>query len=65
MIRIIRKQDSKMIRIIRKQDSKMICQNCGTEFTYESEDLTEKQMGMNEWERFVRCPVCFTVIRVK
>lgn len=48
-----------MITVIKHGKRKfMYCNICNCEFTYEKEDITSMQSGINEWEYYVKCPDC-------
>jgi len=34
------------------------CECCGSKLLYEREDVKTDQIGMNEWEKYIKCPAC-------
>lgn len=48
-----------MIKIIKHGNKRTVeCKECGCVFTYEKEDVTTEQTGMNEYTSYVMCPDC-------
>ena len=48
-----------MIKILKHGDKRTIeCKECGCIFSYEKEDVTTEQIGMNEHMSYVQCPDC-------
>lgn len=48
-----------MIRVLKHGEKRTIeCKECGCVFTYEKEDVTTEQTGMNEYMSYVACPDC-------
>lgn len=41
------------------------CSNCESKLQYEKEDVKIMQTGMNEWQKYIKCPVCEKEIYVK
>ncbi len=34
------------------------CSYCESKMQYEKEDVETEQIGMNEWQSYIICPVC-------
>lgn len=48
-----------MINIIQHGNRKrLVCSTCSCIFTYQKEDVGHKQIDVNEFDSFVRCPDC-------
>lgn len=54
-----------MIKILEQKNHIVVCPHCESKLSYQKEDVETRQTGMNEYERFIRCPVCENDIRVK
>lgn len=54
-----------MIKILEQKNFITTCEKCETKFSYENEDVCAQQTGMNEYDRYVCCPVCGTQVRIK
>lgn len=46
------------IKILKRNYWRKICEECGTEFLFEKEDVVMNRTGKNTCEEFVECPVC-------
>jgi len=54
-----------MITVIKHGTKKAVdCTCCGSKLMYEREDVKTDQTGMNEYEKYILCPVCKEKIRV-
>lgn len=42
---------------------RVTCGHCRSLLEYEKGDTKTKQAGMNEWERYITCPVCGEDVR--
>ncbi len=40
------------------------CYNCESVLEYEKDDIKTVQMGMNEWQKQIKCPVCNETLNV-
>jgi predicted Zn finger-like uncharacterized protein len=49
-----------MIDIIKKGNNIIECPDCGTQFTFESEDVAINILGL----RVIRCPLCKFLIKL-
>lgn len=55
-----------MIKVIKYGPKhRVMCGNCRSILEYEDSDTQTVQMGMNEWEKYINCPVCDEKIRVR
>lgn len=48
-----------MIKILRHGTKRTIeCEDCGCLFSFEKEDITTEQAGINEYKHYIECPDC-------
>lgn len=54
-----------MIKILEQKNYIVVCPHCESKLSYAKEDTKVSQIGMNEYERFIKCPVCWNEIKVE
>lgn len=55
-----------MIRVIKHgKKRRAVCGYCGCEMEFEASDIQTNQIGINEYERVVKCPDCGLLVGVR
>ena len=47
-----------MIQIIKSGKKETVCNKCGCNFIFDYSDIKEKEIGDNEFLKYVECPEC-------
>ena len=51
-----------MVKVIKYGKRRVTCNECDSVLEFEKKDISSRQTGINEYEKFVRCPVCTNAI---
>lgn len=47
-----------MVNVIKYGKRRVMCCECESLLEFVKDDVKTKQVGMNEYERYITCPVC-------